>query len=113
MALATCKRGIRTACEYKVSSEMNGIADSEDGKTLNEILFIFGGDRPSPLVFMETLVVTMALFAPAAAAEERGIVVRELMTDIAEKKKSEAQLHGVTYKLTVTDGLGLWLTVKR
>lgn len=114
LALSQCDRSVKTVCRYKVTSELQALADSDDGKTLDSVAFIFGGgDSLSALSFMQTMLVMMAAYAPDAEASERGVVLKALMRGIDDERTSEALLHGVKFKMMKTDGMGLWLLVSR
>ncbi|MGX7745886.1 hypothetical protein [Rhodopseudomonas parapalustris] len=113
IALSGCQKSVRTVCRYKVTPKLLAMADSGDGSTLENIAFIYGGgDTKSALTFFETILVIMATYAPGAEPSERGVIFRALMEGLDDGKPSEAELHGITFKLMKTDGMGLWLLIK-
>jgi hypothetical protein len=114
IALTKCETEVRTVCRYKVTSSLQALADSGDGSTLDSVvLALAGGTKSDAVLFIQTMIVMMAAYAPDAQPPERGVIIKDLMNGLDDGTKSVAQLHGVTFTMMKPEGLGLWLLVNK
>ena len=118
MWLVDCSSRLRASCQYQISNTLGAVAGSgKDGKTLDGVVFFFGGKDANAVEFMSTIITTMNLFAPEAGRDEIGRVFKLLFIDrplpIPNGESRDATLRGVKFSVNTPTNAGIWFSASK
>lgn len=115
IALSKCLPGEVKVCTFSGGEDLAIMASSVKGEETLEGLFImFGSKTPNAVHLIDALGATMAMYAPTAKPDERGVIFRSLMEKLkSEDKSGDVNLHNVKFSISAPEGMGIWITVTR
>jgi hypothetical protein len=117
VALAGCNTTDVKICRFIRSDRLGFLATtSEEGTTVDWILVMFGGaetTRKDSLEFMSLMAILMAMYAPEAKPEERGVIIEQITEVVQRRGRGTATLHGVKFRTALKEGQPIMVHIER
>ena len=115
MAKGSCKTESAQACTYSIEKGLSVVAGSaDDKKTLKSLtIHLMTEDATVALKYLLSLATILAVYAPGADEDERGVALKKIIKDITDGDTAKAELHGIVIAVTSAEPFGTLTSVSR
>lgn len=114
IAKSSCGGEVRASCTFVVTDNITVIAASMPDKTTLGDVTIHMDGRPSEIpAYFQTVDVLIKLYAPKATADERRVILRQLVQQIADKPAPKVTIDGLEVSVLLVPGVASLTSVNR